>query len=155
MIRHGFDPSLLEIEIAESVLMRNMEESLGIIKSLRGLGVGVVVDDFGTGYSSLHYLRRLPVNGVKIDPSLITEITTSANDRIVVKAIIELARRLDLSVTAEGIETLEQIAVVREMGCTEYLGNVFLPAMPAAELERHLLSGANVSTLSSRRQPAA
>ena len=151
--RHALDPTLIEVEIPEATLMRNLDESRTIVAKLRDIGVGVVVDDFGTGYSSVHYLRRLPVTAVKIDRALIPEVVTSGNDRVVIRTIIEMARSLNLTVIAEGVETVEQCQILRDIGCEQYVGNFLMPEAPAAELERTLLQGSNVTTLSSRRQP--
>ncbi|MEO7402743.1 MAG: EAL domain-containing protein [Burkholderiales bacterium] len=151
--RHGLEPALLELDVSEATLMQNLDESRLIVDRLRELGANVVVDDFGTGYSSMQYLRRLAVSAVKIDMGFIRDVVTSRDDRVVVKAIIDMARNLGIGVIAEGTETPEQLEVLRGMECREYSGNLYSPPVPAVELERLLLPGSNVLTLAAHRAP--
>ena len=147
----GLDASMLEIEVTEATLMRNPEASRAILGRLSEMGVHIVVDNFGTGYASMHSLRRFSVSAIKIDRSLVAGLAASPEDRVVVKAIIEMARSLGVTAIASGVENEEQLALLAEMGCRAYAGHHFLPAMPAPELERQLLPDSNVHTLSSRR----
>jgi diguanylate cyclase (GGDEF)-like protein/PAS domain S-box-containing protein len=147
----GLPPHLLEIELTESTLMRNPEMSRLVLGRLREIGVGIVVDNFGVGYASMHSLRRFSVNAIKVDRSLVAGLAASAEDRIVVKAIVEMAKSLGVVPIASGVETEAQLEALAEMGCREYLGHHFLPALPAPELERQLLPGGNVRSMSSRR----
>lgn len=132
----GEDGSLLlALEITESNLMENAEESAERLGRLRGHGVAVSIDDFGTGYSSLTYLKRLPVDMLKIDIGFIRDLTHDPDDAAIVKAIIALAHSLELTVVAEGVETLEQLAVLRELGCDAAQGFFLSPAVTAERFE--------------------
>ena len=128
-----FPPACLEIEITESMLMQNPEESAETLRTLRRLGVTVVVDDFGTGYSSLSYLTRFPIDKIKIDRSFVRDLTTDAADAAIINAIISMAHSLDIRVVAEGVETEEQLCYLRERGCDEVQGFRYSGAVPAAE----------------------
>lgn len=134
----GFPPDRLELELTERVVMRNVEESAWRMQQLRDLGVLISVDDFGTGYSSLSYLPRLPINVLKIDRSFVTGLNRSSSTFPVVQAILSLARSLNLDTIAEGIETPEELAVLRELGCSIGQGNLFAP--PSAPCDTSLLS---------------
>jgi EAL domain-containing protein (putative c-di-GMP-specific phosphodiesterase class I) len=118
----GLDPSYLEVEITEGVLLGDTEEALQTLHGLRKLGVEVAVDDFGTGYSSLAYLTRFPLNRLKIDRSFVIRMTTDPQCAALVGAIIAMAHALKLRVTAEGVETEEQAERLRELGCDEVQG---------------------------------
>jgi diguanylate cyclase (GGDEF)-like protein len=146
----GLDPQLLELELLESALSRDASKSKDIISRLRALGLRIVVDDFGTGYSSLSDLRRYGVDGIKIDRSLVRGITTNPDDRIVVKATIDMARSLRINTIAEGVEDADTLALLREMGCEEYLGYFRAEPMPAGEFERRFLRVPNVVTFPKR-----
>ena len=119
---HDLDARCLEIELTESAVMTNPEESVGVLKQLRKMGVTVAVDDFGTGYSSLSYLRRVPIDKLKIDRSFVRDLATSRTDESIVRAIISLAHSVGLQVVAEGVETEEQLACVRALGCDQWQG---------------------------------
>jgi diguanylate cyclase (GGDEF)-like protein/PAS domain S-box-containing protein len=127
----GLDPKWLELELTESVLMKHSESAASILQTLRERGVQVAVDDFGTGYSSLSYLRKFPIDALKIDQSFVAQITTAENDASIVTAVISMARSLKLRVVAEGVETLEQLAFLREHECDEAQGYYFSrPVLP-------------------------
>jgi diguanylate cyclase (GGDEF)-like protein len=137
VIRHALaevdlDPRYLELEITESAVMTNPEESAGILEQLSRMGVLVSVDDFGTGYSSMSYLRRFPIDKLKIDRGFVKDLMTRAEDASIVQAIISLAHSLRLKVVAEGVETLEQLDSLRSMGCDQYQGFHFSAPLPAA-----------------------
>lgn len=135
----------LELEITESALMANKPAVLEVLQELKALGMTLAIDDFGTGYASLAYLQRFPIDALKIDQSLVQNITTDPRDRAIVKAIIAMARNLDLRIVAEGVETREQLALIREYGCCEYQGYFFSPAVEAdafARLMQRRASGA-------------
>lgn len=135
-IRHavddvGLDPRYLELEITESAVMTNPEESTAILEQLSRMGVLVSVDDFGTGYSSMSYLRRFPIDKLKIDRGFVKDLMTRAEDVSIVQAIISLAHSLQLKVVAEGVETPEQLDSLRSMGCDQYQGFHFSAPLPA------------------------
>jgi diguanylate cyclase (GGDEF)-like protein len=124
------EPHYLELELTESAVMDDPERSIGILQSLSQLGVRISVDDFGTGYSSLSYLRRLPLDKLKIDSTFIREVATSRDDAAIVRAIVSLAHNLHLKVIAEGVETQDQFAFVRDLGCEQYQGYHYSAPVP-------------------------
>ena len=125
----NLEPRFLEIELAESAVMTNPEESTAILEQLSRMGVLVSVDDFGTGYSSISYLRRFPIDKLKIDQSLVKALDSEV-DASIVRAIVSLAHNLRLKVVAEGVETREQLAFLRSIGCDQYQGFHFSPPLP-------------------------
>src|SRR5450631_1853835 len=125
----------LEAELTESAVMSDPEESIKILEQLREMGVLVSVDDFGTGYSSMSYLRRFPIDQLKIDRSFLSEITARSDDASIVGAIVSLAHNLRLKVVAEGVETVAQLDLLKTLGCDQYQGYQFSPPVPAAEFE--------------------
>jgi len=129
----GMPPSRLELEITESVLMQESEASVSILHQLRALGVRIAMDDFGTGYSSLSYLRRFPFDKIKIDRSFVRDLTPDSESVAIVRAIVGLGRSLGIATTAEGVETAEQLAIIRSEGCTEMQGYLLSPPRPARE----------------------
>jgi diguanylate cyclase (GGDEF)-like protein/PAS domain S-box-containing protein len=130
----GLPPSLLELEITESQVMRQGEGSVMLLNEIADMGVQLAVDDFGTGYSSLSYLKRLPITKLKIDQSFIRDITVDPNDMAIVVAIISMAKSLDLEVIAEGIETSGQLALLRAKGCSTGQGYFFSAPLDATQL---------------------
>src|SRR6266536_835985 len=135
----GLDPSGLEIEITESVLMDQSEAGIRTLSRLRELGVRLVLDDFGTGYSSLSYLKHLPLDTIKIDRSFVARLA-GVTDRSIVEAVVALARGLRIGVVAEGIETETQFRILRDIGCDVGQGYLFARPLPAGEAEA-LLAG--------------
>jgi diguanylate cyclase (GGDEF)-like protein len=131
----------LEVELTESAVMSDPEESIKILEQLSEMGVLVSVDDFGTGYSSMSYLRRFPIDQLKIDRSFLSEITARSDDASIVGAIVSLAHNLRLKVVAEGVETVAQLDLLKTLGCDQYQGYQFSPPVPAAEFES-LMRGA-------------
>ena len=127
----GMPPQCLELELTESLVMKDLEESARRMDRLRDLGIGLSIDDFGTGYSSLSYLRRLPVDTLKIDRSFLTELTSSATSLPLIQTIVVLAHNMGLSVVAEGVETEEQFAVLKAIGCDRVQGHLFGEALRA------------------------
>jgi diguanylate cyclase (GGDEF)-like protein len=125
----GLDPGLLEIELTESAVMSDAEESVHILEAISRMGVLVSVDDFGTGYSSMSYLRRFPIDKLKIDRCFIEQMTARPEDASIVTAIISLAHSLRLKVIAEGVETPEQLQLLAKLGCDQYQGFHFSPAV--------------------------
>jgi len=127
----GLPPELLELEITESTLMENAQDTLAVLHSLRALGVRFSIDDFGTGYSSLSYLKRFPVDIIKIDRSFVRDTPQDVDDAAIVTGIIALAHSLRLEVVAEGVETEAQLNFLREQGCELFQGFFLSPAVPA------------------------
>src|SRR6202453_2333757 len=132
----GLEPQYLEVELTESAVMSDPEESIAILEQLSAMGVLVSVDDFGTGYSSMSYLRRLPIDKLKIDRVFINEIVSRPEDASIVRAIVSLAHSLRLKVVAEGVETPAQLDFLKAVGCDEYQGYHFSRPLPAIEFER-------------------
>jgi diguanylate cyclase (GGDEF)-like protein/PAS domain S-box-containing protein len=130
------DPSRLEIEIVESVLMDETEHNIRTLHALRELGVKIALDDFGTGYSSLSYLRAFPFDKIKIDQRFVRDIDTSVENQAIVRAVISLARDLGMRVTAEGVENEQQAAILAGLGCTEVQGFLYSRPIPASEVEK-------------------
>jgi diguanylate cyclase len=137
----GVDAKYLEIELTETAVMSDPEESLDILERLSRMGVIVSVDDFGTGYSSMSYLRRFPIDKLKIDRSFIANVMTSADDASIVRAIISLAHGLRLKVVAEGVESADQVAFLQDLGCDQYQGFYFSRPVDAAVFEEMLRGG--------------
>jgi len=127
----GLAPQYLEIELTESVLMHQTGQTLNTLHAVKALGVGISIDDFGTGYSSLAYLKRYPIDKLKIDRSFVTDTPGSADDVAIVTAIIQMARSLQLKTVAEGVETQGQIALLKELGCDVIQG--FVVSVPMDE----------------------
>ena len=137
----GLPPERLELEITESVLLQDSQNTLSVLHQLRQLGVGVCMDDFGTGYCSLSYLRSFPFDKIKIDRAFISGIEHTDESRAIVETVVSLGNKLGMTTVAEGIETFEQLKVVRECGCGEAQGYVFSPAIAADKVARLLLDG--------------
>lgn len=131
----------LEMELTESLLVNNVEETIKTLHKLRAMRIKVSIDDFGTGYSSLTYLKRFPLFGLKIDRSFVSDLSINPEDAAIVAAIIALAHSLKLNVIAEGVETLEQLRFLRELKCDEMQGYLFSPPMPAADVAALLRDG--------------
>ena len=136
--RTGADPRKLTLELTESLLMSNAEDTIAKMSALKAAGVGFALDDFGTGYSSLSYLKRLPLDCLKIDRSFVLDVLTDPNDAAIAKTIVALARSLGLSVIAEGVETEEQRDFLAGNGCHVYQGFLFSRPLPLEEFERVL-----------------
>lgn len=130
----GLDPDCLELEITESLLMHDPEEAMKTLEWIRSKGVHVAVDDFGTGYSSFAYLKRFPLDKLKIDRSFIVEIDSNPNDAAIVRTIITLGHSLNLRVIAEGVETTDQIAILRDLECDAYQGFYKTKPIPSDQL---------------------
>ncbi|MEP6635663.1 MAG: EAL domain-containing protein [Acidobacteriota bacterium] len=134
----GMEPSHLDLELTESSIMSNAQASIDVLTRLKALDVTISVDDFGTGFSSLSYLKRLPIDALKIDQSFVRDLTTDPDDAALVMTIVTLAHNLRLQVVAEGVETEEQLRFLRLLRCDEVQGYLFSKPLPAAGLEQLL-----------------
>jgi len=134
----GDIPEALELEITESLMMKNIEHNIRMLSVLRGMGIQIAMDDFGTGYSSLSYLTRLPIDKVKIDRSFVTGMMGNAQDMLVASTIIALTHSLGFGVIAEGVETEEQVQALKALKCDEVQGFLFSKPLPAEQLTKLL-----------------
>lgn len=130
----GISASSLALEITEGIAMKNVDHNIQMLEELRDLGLMISIDDFGTGYSSLAYLKRFPLNTLKIDRSFIKEIDTNSDDREITRAIIAMGQNLKLKVLAEGAETIEQVNILRESGCDYIQGYFYSQPLPAEKM---------------------
>lgn len=139
LVESAFEPNCLELELTETILMNPTDDNLATLKAFKDLGVRVAIDDFGTGYSSLGYLQRFPLDVLKIDRAFVMNLPASASSAAIVETILTLAHGLGLEVVAEGVETVEQLAFLRDHGCDEGQGYYFGHPLPLAEF-KHLLA---------------
>jgi diguanylate cyclase (GGDEF)-like protein/PAS domain S-box-containing protein len=146
--RSGLDPRVLELELTENVLMRHAGSAAAVLEAVRSQGIKVALDDFGTGYSSLNYLRKFPIDALKIDQSFVAQITAAGDNASIVTAVISMARSLKLRVVAEGVETLEQLAFLQAHGCDEAQGYYFGRAVLPLQFGELLRTGIRASGLS-------
>ena len=137
----GVQPGCLELELTETFLMQDPKSTATVLQAIKNLGVQLALDDFGTGYSSLSYLKRFPIDTLKIDRSFVRDLTTDADDASIVSAVINMGKSLHLQVVAEGVETPEQLAFLREHSCPEGQGYYFSPPMAAEDLTLLLRGG--------------
>lgn len=137
LARSGLSPSRLEVEVTETILLGDTSQALSVLRHIRAMGVQVALDDFGTGYSSLGYLRSFPFDKIKIDKSFVDDLVMRHDSKIIVQAILDIAAGLNMSITAEGVETLEQASHLRLMGCHELQGYLFARPKPAEQLNMH------------------
>jgi EAL domain-containing protein (putative c-di-GMP-specific phosphodiesterase class I) len=142
----GIDPKLLELEITESVVMKDEIWAEQALAQLKDLGVSLAIDDFGTGYSSFGRLRRFSVDRLKIDQSFVTSLIDCSDDRAIAAAIIAMSRSLHINVTAEGVENFPQLMFLQEHECQEAQGFLFSRALPPGDAHRLLCRAAEVST---------
>ncbi|MBU3179743.1 sensor domain-containing protein [Clostridium psychrophilum] len=139
IVETKINPKYVELEITESILMKDFDNNIKLLTDIRDLGVNIALDDFGTGYSSLSYLKQLPINTLKIDKSFIDNIVTNDREKAIVDGIIQLAQKIDLEVIAEGAESKEQIRLLHQMGCNQIQGYYFSKPLPANEIEEKFL----------------
>ena len=138
----GLEPSCLQLEITESVVMEDSEYAAGLLRGLKGIGVKLALDDFGTGYSSLSLLHRFPLDELKIEKEFVDGLGQNDQDAAIVKAVIDLAHELGMQIVAEGVETIEQLTRLREMGCDQAQGYYFWESLPGEETAT-LLAGSS------------
>jgi EAL domain-containing protein (putative c-di-GMP-specific phosphodiesterase class I) len=132
----GLDPNYLELELTESVMLRQFDETAKILLTLREMGITIAMDDFGTGFSSLSYLKRMPIDSLKIDRSFVRDVPKDRDDCEIVSAIIGMAHNLNLKAVAEGVEDVEQVEFLRSKGCDEIQGYLINRPLPAHEIVR-------------------
>ncbi|MES2319463.1 MAG: EAL domain-containing protein [Pseudomonadota bacterium] len=142
---HEIAPELLELELTESSLMSNAEDTITVLRNLKALGIKISIDDFGTGYSSLAYLKRFPIDKLKIDIAFVREVTSNPDDAAIVLAIINMAHSLKLQVIAEGVERDAQLAYLRRHGCDEMQGYYFSKPVSEFEFEQMLAEGKSLA----------
>ncbi|WP_426107656.1 EAL domain-containing protein [Massilia sp. TSP1-1-2] len=142
---HEIAPELLELELTESSLMSNAEDTITVLRNLKALGIQISIDDFGTGYSSLAYLKRFPIDKLKIDIAFVREVTSNPDDAAIVLAIINMAHSLKLQVIAEGVERDAQLAYLRRHGCDEMQGYYFSKPVSEADFEAMLAEGKSLA----------
>ena len=143
----SFDPEVLEMEITEGIVIQNLDETVSTMVTLKSRGVLFALDDFGTGYSSISYLKQLPVSILKIDKSFVRDITSDSSDRVLVETISAMGAMLDLDVVAEGVETGEQLRLIRKYGCRFYQGHYCSRPVKAETFEDLLKKKMQVSVL--------
>jgi len=141
------DPQLLEFELTESVLMKEAETATNALRNLKSFGVQISMDDFGTGYSSLAYLKRFPLDVLKIDRAFVRDVTTDSDDATIIVAMINLAHSLGLKVVAEGVETKAQLLFLIEHGCDEMQGYYFSRPLPLEIVSKALMEGHSLAIL--------
>ncbi|MBI3481205.1 MAG: EAL domain-containing protein [Nitrosomonadales bacterium] len=144
---HEIAPRLLKLELTEGMLLDNIENVIATMTALKAIGVRISLDDFGTGYSSLQYLKRLPLDQLKVDQSFVRDLATDSSDKAIVRTIIAIAHSLDLDVIAEGVETEEQRHILLAASCTNFQGYLFGKPMPIEQFEAMLSFDRNLAVI--------
>jgi len=139
--RHAINPTLLKLELTESLLLDNIEDTIATMSTLKGIGIMFSLDDFGTGYSSLQYLKRLSIDQLKIDQSFVRDLASDSSDRAIVRTIIAMAQEFNMDVIAEGVETEDQRQFLQNAGCAQYQGYLFGKPVPIEQFEALLKQG--------------
>jgi EAL domain-containing protein (putative c-di-GMP-specific phosphodiesterase class I) len=147
----GVEGSALEFELTESMVMHDIENTLLTLRELKALGASLSLDDFGTGYSSLAYLKRFPIDTLKIDRSFVRDINSDSDDAAIAHAVIAMAHSLGLQVVAEGVETEEQLELLRSYDCDRFQGYLFSRPVPAEEFTLILQNGKCLAPGSEKR----
>jgi EAL domain-containing protein (putative c-di-GMP-specific phosphodiesterase class I) len=142
---HRLSPHSLQLEITEGAVLKNVDHIVAMLAQLRQMGVGIALDDFGTGYSSLTYLKRFPIDAVKIDRSFVRDLHNDASDATIVSTVIAMAENLDLRVIAEGVETQQQLDFLRSRGCDLFQGYLFSKPLDAESFARLVRPGPGVN----------
>jgi EAL domain-containing protein (putative c-di-GMP-specific phosphodiesterase class I) len=140
----SLDPKYLELELTETGLMQHAKPVVQTLGRLRAIGVRLAIDDFGTGYSSLSYLTRFPIDTLKLDQSFLNDIIVDSDRDIIVEAVVSLGRKLKKKVLAEGVETLEQLRFIRDLGCDEGQGYYFSPPVDAQQFTKLIKVGLTI-----------
>ncbi len=148
----GLDPRYLEIELTESSAMRDAESAIGVVQTLKDMGLACAIDDFGTGYSSLSVLKRFPISKLKIDRSFVMDVITDPNDAAIVDAIVAMAKALKMKVVAEGVEHTQHLEFLRALGCDQMQGYLFSRPLPAEEMGNLLAEGRRLHFTENRRR---
>jgi EAL domain-containing protein (putative c-di-GMP-specific phosphodiesterase class I) len=151
----GIEPQKLELEITETTIMQDIDAASETMRILHHAGINISIDDFGTGYSSLNHLKRFPISTIKIDRSFIRDMTSDSDDKAIIKAIIDMAHNMGLKVIAEGVETNEQLAFLRNLRCDEMQGFLFSPPVPVEEAENILRGTCSIADCSENGVRAA
>jgi EAL domain-containing protein (putative c-di-GMP-specific phosphodiesterase class I) len=146
-------PVLLQLEVTESMVMRNVARAVKVLDAIRSRGIGLAIDDFGTGYSSMSLMKQFPIDTIKIDRSFVRDLPKDSEDQAIAQAIISMGKALGMTVIAEGVETIEQQTFLRNHACDEMQGFLFSKAVPAQELAALLRPAALL--VSPPLQPAA
>ena len=141
LARHQVEPGQLMLEITESLLVKGADAVVSIMNELVAMGMALALDDFGTGYSSLAYLKRFPISTLKIDRSFVVGLPHEQNDCAIARAIVTMGQQLRQEIVAEGVETAEQMAFLRDLGCDQLQGWLFSPAVPAQEFAQMHIDG--------------
>ena len=139
--QHAINPALLKLELTESILIKNIEDTIATMNALGEMGIQFSLDDFGVGYSSLQYLKKLPLNQLKIDQSFIRDIAEDSDDQAIVRTIIAMAKSLDLDAIAEGVESEPQRQFLLSYGCSNYQGYLFGKPVSISQFEASLRQG--------------
>lgn len=147
LVETGLDPSFLELEVTESSVMKNAESAINTLRQLKAHGIRISIDDFGSGYSSLSYLKHLPIDSLKIDQSFVYDMTSDPKDAAIVMATIQLAHSLQLKVTAEGVETEEQLRFLRLLRCDEMQGYLFCRPLEVEAFDQLLREGRSLTMM--------
>lgn len=137
----ALDPEYIELEVTESIIMKDVESTLEVLRELKAMGIRLTIDDFGTGYSSLVYLKRMPIDVLKIDRSFVRDISTDQDDAAITITIIRMAHSLKLDVVAEGVETMEQLEFLRTLQCDSLQGFLVSKPVTSVEIEEFLVKG--------------
>jgi EAL domain-containing protein (putative c-di-GMP-specific phosphodiesterase class I) len=151
----GMPPHLLQLEITESMMMRNVDRAIELLEAIRSRGVRLAIDDFGTGYSSISLMKKFPVDTIKIDRSFVQDLPDDAEDKAIVQAIIRMGKALGLSIVAEGVETANQAAFLREQDCDELQGYYFSRPLAAEDIPLFAEINANLSASLHRSEAAS
>ena len=155
LAEHGANAKFLKLELTEGMLLSDMDDTIAKMNRLKSYGISFALDDFGTGYSSLYYLKRLPLDQLKIDRSFVRDVLTDPNDGVIARTIVGLAKSLGLHVIAEGVETQAQCRCLEEMRCYAWQGFLMSPPVEVAEFERLVTFGNVPSALAPALSPAS